>query len=162
MIICKFFKDHKVHSPYGLVHFFWSLKNLLALIYSKFSLPADVRWGSFVTHSLMNAWQTNPNGRLPGGYSKLHSKSCDYLYISLSHNTKISFISTIRPFATHRHKLYNNNYNNYCQDSFGGGLSAGTGSRTKRKLRGCTITMQNLYKMLQPVMKSHPFNDDPE
>ena len=47
------------------------------------SLPADVRWGSFVTHSLsrihfspaddvrggeMNAWQTNPNGRLRGGY----------------------------------------------------------------------------------------------
>ena len=95
MIICKFFKDHKVHSPFGLVHFCWSLKNLLALIYSKFSLPADVRWGSFVTHSLMNAWQTNPNGRLPGGYSKLHSKSCDYLYISLSHNTNISFISTI-------------------------------------------------------------------
>ena len=42
----KFFKDHKVHSPYGLVHFCWSLKNLLVLI-----------------------------------YSKLHSKSCDYLYI---------------------------------------------------------------------------------
>ena len=32
MIICKFFKEHKVHSPYGLVHFFWSLKNLLVLI----------------------------------------------------------------------------------------------------------------------------------
>ena len=32
----KFFKDHKVHSPYVLVHFFWSLKNLLVLIYSKF------------------------------------------------------------------------------------------------------------------------------
>ena len=34
-----------MHSPYGLVHFCWSLKNLLVLI-----------------------------------YSKLHSKSCDYLY----------------------------------------------------------------------------------
>ena len=31
------------------------------------SLPADVLWGSFVTHS-MNAWQTNPKGRLRGGY----------------------------------------------------------------------------------------------
>ena len=30
------------------------------------SLPADVLWGSFVTHS-MNAWQTNPKGRLQGG-----------------------------------------------------------------------------------------------
>ena len=28
------------------------------------SLPADVLWGSFVTHS----WQTNPKGRLRGGY----------------------------------------------------------------------------------------------
>ena len=27
------------------------------------SLPADVLWGSFVTH-----WQTNPKGRLRGGY----------------------------------------------------------------------------------------------
>ena len=35
-----------MHSPYGLVHFCWSLKNLLVLI-----------------------------------YSKLHSKSCDYLHI---------------------------------------------------------------------------------
>ena len=34
-----------MHLPYGLVHFCWSLKNLLVLI-----------------------------------YSKLHSKSCDYLY----------------------------------------------------------------------------------
>ena len=34
------------------------------------SLPADVLWGSFVTHSFlpeMNAWRTNPKGRLPGG-----------------------------------------------------------------------------------------------
>ena len=34
--------------------------------YVRASLPADVRWGSFVRH--MNAWQTNPNGRLRGGY----------------------------------------------------------------------------------------------
>ena len=39
------------------------------------SLPADVLWGSFVTHSFlprggeMNAWQTNTKGRLRGGYS---------------------------------------------------------------------------------------------
>ena len=30
------------------------------------SLPADVLWGSFVTHSFL--WQTNPKGRLRGGY----------------------------------------------------------------------------------------------
>ena len=34
-------------------------------------LPADVLWGSFVTHSFrggeMNAWQRNPKGRLRGG-----------------------------------------------------------------------------------------------
>ena len=41
-------RDHKVHSPYGLVHFCWSLENLLVFI-----------------------------------YSKLHSKSCDYLYLNL-------------------------------------------------------------------------------
>ena len=37
------------------------------------SLPAVVLWGSFVTHSFlrgeMNAWQTNPKGRLRGGCS---------------------------------------------------------------------------------------------
>ena len=39
------------------------------------SLPSDVLWGSFVTHSFlpvrggeMNAWPTNPKGRLRGGY----------------------------------------------------------------------------------------------
>ena len=37
------------------------------------SLPADVLWGLFVTHSFlpngeMNAWQTKPKGRLRGGY----------------------------------------------------------------------------------------------
>ena len=31
------------------------------------SLPPNVLWGSFVTHSL-NAWRTNPKGRLRGGY----------------------------------------------------------------------------------------------
>ena len=31
------------------------------------SLPADVLWGSFVTH-LLNAWRTNPKGPLRGGY----------------------------------------------------------------------------------------------
>ena len=31
------------------------------------SLPADVLWGSFVTHSFLS-WQTNPKGRLRGGY----------------------------------------------------------------------------------------------
>ena len=37
------------------------------------SLPADVLWGLFVTHSFlpqMNAWGTNPKGGLRGGYSK--------------------------------------------------------------------------------------------
>ena len=39
------------------------------------SLPADVLWGSFVMHSFlprggeMNALQTNPKGRLRGGYT---------------------------------------------------------------------------------------------
>ena len=42
-----------MHSPYGLVHFCWSLKNLLLL-----------------------------------SYSKLHSKSCDYLYKLHSFNTQ--------------------------------------------------------------------------
>ena len=32
-----------------------------------YSLPADVRWGSFVTHSF------NPNGRLRGGYARLQT-----------------------------------------------------------------------------------------
>lgn len=37
------------------------------------SLPADVLWGSFITHSFlphgeMKVWQTNPMGRLRGGY----------------------------------------------------------------------------------------------
>ena len=45
MSTCKFFKDRKLDSHYGLVQFCSSLKNLLVLI-----------------------------------YSKLHSKSCDYLY----------------------------------------------------------------------------------
>ena len=40
MSACKFFKDHKVNSPYGLVHFCWSLKNLLVLIYSKLLLKS--------------------------------------------------------------------------------------------------------------------------
>ena len=31
------------------------------------SLPADVLWGSFVTHGEMNAWRTNPRGSLRGG-----------------------------------------------------------------------------------------------
>ena len=61
----------------------------------------------------------------------------------------VHFLYQYNPFATHRHKLWNNGYNNYCQDSFGGGLLAGTGWRTQRNLWGCTITMQNTYKMLQ-------------
>ena len=32
------------------------------------SLPADVHWGSFVTHSFLPHGQTNPKGRLRGDY----------------------------------------------------------------------------------------------
>ena len=45
------------------------------------SLPADVLWGSFLTHSSlpdrrggeMNVWRTNPRGRLWGGYGRIRS-----------------------------------------------------------------------------------------
>ena len=37
-------------------------------MYLKISLPADFLWGSFVTHSFR---QTNPKGRLRGGYLKI-------------------------------------------------------------------------------------------
>ena len=34
-------------------------------IFLTVSLPADILWGSF---GEMNGWQTNPKGRLRGGY----------------------------------------------------------------------------------------------
>ena len=71
MRTCKFLKDPKLHSPYELVQFCQSLKNLLVLI-----------------------------------YSKLHSKSCDYLYklityqniciLFLMQNNDVTIFSTFR------------------------------------------------------------------
>ena len=35
------------------------------------SFPADILWGSFVAHSFLNVWRTNPKGRLWGGYDHI-------------------------------------------------------------------------------------------
>ena len=48
------------------------------------SLPANILWGSFLMHSFlpggregeMNAWRTNPKGRLWGGYGRIRSVKC--------------------------------------------------------------------------------------
>ena len=55
----------------------YPLRRLLRRLgFGEGSLPADVLWGSFDTHSFlphggeMNAWQTNPKGRLRGGYGE--------------------------------------------------------------------------------------------
>ena len=44
------------------------------------SLPADVLWGSFVTHSFHECWLTNPKGRLRGGYTFI-SKMLYYIHV---------------------------------------------------------------------------------
>ena len=54
--------------PIDFISFFFFFVHCVSLSLGfmlAFSLPADVRWGSVVTHSF--AWQPNPNGRLRGG-----------------------------------------------------------------------------------------------
>ena len=53
----------EVHKKYGETKPNRSQELLICLLPS---LPADVLWGSFVTHSDFR--QTNPKGRLRGGY----------------------------------------------------------------------------------------------
>ena len=68
-----------VHGPiYG--RFMGFYVNGFLSMFADASLPADVGWGSFVTHSFLP--QTKPNGRLRRGYADAHISSLGYLWWS--------------------------------------------------------------------------------
>ena len=56
------------------------------------SLPADVLWGSFVTH-LLNAWRTNPKGPLRRGYvlGRRNWKWCQFPFHRWRRKRAVSF-----------------------------------------------------------------------
>ena len=84
---------YKFHVSCFVFSHFNSRPPLSLLLHFNCSLPADVLWGSFVTHSggEVNAWQTNPKGRLRGGYF-----NCDlHGYLTRSRSTCIKCPSGI-------------------------------------------------------------------